>query len=47
MEKMNGEMLLFLYQAISIIIFHLIFKMLLFFRYLALNYVKQMVKYQF
>ena len=47
MEKMNGEMRLFLYQTISIMIFHLIFKILLFFRYIALNYVKHMVKYQF
>lgn len=32
---------------IGIKIFHLIFKILLFFRYIALNYIKQMVKYQF
>lgn len=47
MDKMNGEVQLFLYQTISVMIFHLIFKMLLFFRHIALNYVKQMVKYRF
>lgn len=37
----------FLYQMIGIKIFHLILKILLCFRYIALNYIEQMVKYQF
>lgn len=47
MEKMNGDVQLFSYQTIRITTLHLIFKMLLFFRYRILSYAKQMVKYQF
>ena len=47
MEKLKGVMRGFLYQMIGIKIFHLILKILLCFRYIALNYIEQMVKYQF
>lgn len=46
-RKWMGMCSCFLCQTISITILHLIFKMLLFFRYRTLSYVKQMVKYQF